>query len=178
MEELKPQSELNSNIETQSEIKPIETEKTNLTSLPRLEDLLKSEKQVKVGKKIEGLTQVKTFTQANEKEFAKKQDNSKAYLKRRIKTITGVYVAVASLLAIFAGVNVITLAVLNKQITTNTNTIQSQQQTIESIVPDASVPAGQDIPLILGTPPRDYDDDNKELTFLDKISILFRGIFG
>ena len=67
---------------------------------------------------------------------------------------------------------------LNKQITTNTNTIQSQQQTIESIVPDASVPAGQDIPLILGTPPRDYDDDNKELTFLDKISILFRGIFG
>jgi len=178
MEELERQNELNSNIETQSEIKSNETEKTNLTSLPRLEDLLKSEKQVKVNKKIEGLTQVQTFTQANEKEFAKKKDNSKAHLKRRIKTITGVYVAVASLLAIFAGVNVITLAILNKQVTTNTNTIQSQQQTIESIVPEAGVPAGQDIPLILGTPPRDYDDDNKELTFLDKISILFRGIFG
>jgi len=178
MEELEPQKELNSNIQTQSEISKNETTESNLKSLPRLEDLLKSEKQVKVGKKIEGLTQVQTFTQSNEKEFAKKKDNSKAHLKRRIKTITGVYVAVASLLAIFAGVNVITLAILNKQVTTNTNTIQSQQQTIESIVPEAGVPAGQDIPLILGTPPRDYDDDNKELTFLDKISILFRGIFG
>ena len=177
MEELEPQKELNSNIQTQSEIKPIETEKTNLTSLPRLEDLLKSEKQVKVGKKIEGLTQVKTFTKSNEKEFTKKQDNSKAHLKRRIKTITGVYVAVASLLAIFAGVNVITLAVLNKQITTNTNTIQSQQAQVEQIVQNVPT-AGQEIPLILGTPPRDYDDDKQELTFLDKITILFRGIFG
>lgn len=177
MEELEPKKELNSNIQTQSEIKPIETTESNLKSLPRLEDLLKSEKQVKVNKQIEGLTHVQTFTQSNEKEFAKKQDNSKAHLKRRIKTITGVYVAVASLLAIFAGVNVITLAVLNRQVTTNTNTIQSQQAQIEQIVQNAPT-AGQDIPLILGTPPRDYDDDNKELTFLDKISILFRGIFG
>ena len=177
MEELEPIKELNSNIQTQSEIKSNETEKTNLTSLPRLEDLLKSEKQVKVAKKIEGLTNVKTFTQSNERAFAKKQDNSKAHLKRRIKTITGVYVAVASLLAIFAGVNVITLAVLNKQVTTNTNTIQSQQQTVESIIQEVPT-AGQDISLILGTPPRDYDDDKQELSFLDKITILFRGIFG
>ena len=177
MEELEPQKELNSNIQTQSEIKSNETEKINLTSLPRLEDLLKSEKQVKLNKKIEGLTQIQTFTHANEKEFAKKKDNSKAYLKRRIKTITGVYVAVASLLAIFAGVNVITLAVLNKQVTTNTNTIQSQQAQVEQIMQNAPT-AGQDITLILGTPPRDYDDDNKELTFLDKLTILFRGIFG
>ena len=177
MEELEPKLESNSNIQTQSEIKQEFKTENNLKSLPRLEDLLKSEKQVKVNKKIEGLTQVQTFTQANEKEFAKKKDNSKAHLKRRIKTITGVYVAVASLLAIFAGVNVITLAVLNKQVTTNTNTIQSQHAQVEQIMQNAPT-AGQDIPLILGTPPRDYDDDNKELTFLDKISILFRGIFG
>lgn len=177
MEELESKLELNSNIQTQSEIKSSVATESNLKSLPRLEDLLKSEKQVKVNKKIEGLTQIQTFTHANEKEFEKKKDNSKAHLKRRIKTITGVYVVVASLLAIFAGINVITLAVLNKQVTTNTNTIQSQQAQVEQIMQNAPT-AGQDIPLILGTPPRDYDDDNKELTFLDKISILFRGIFG
>lgn len=176
MEELKPELEQNSNIETQSEIKN-EINQTNLSSLPRLEDLLKSEKQVKTNKEIKGLTQVNTFTQSNEKEFAKKQDNKQAHLKRRIKTITGVYVAVASLLAIFAGVNVITLAVLNKQATTNTDTIQSKQEVIESVMQEAPT-AGQEIPLILGTPPRDYDEDKHELTFLDKISILFRGIFG
>jgi len=176
MEELESQKELNSNIQTQSEIKKEETQ-TNLSSLPRLEDLLKSEKQVKVGKQIEGLTQAKTFTQSSAKEFAKKQDNKKAHFKRRIKTITGVYVAVASLLAIFASVNVVTLAVLNKQATTNLDTIQSKQQTVESIMQEGAQ-AGQDIPLILGTPPRDYDDDNKELTFLDKLTILFRGLFG
>lgn len=177
MEELQPELEQNSNIETQSEIKTNETRQSNLESLPRLEDLLKSEKQVKVKKEIQGLEQIKTFSQANEKEFAKKKDNKKAHLKRRVKTITGVYIAVASLLAIFAGVNVVTLAMLNKQVTTNTNTIQSQQQVVESIMQEGSI-AGQDIPLILGNPPRDYDDDNKELTFLDKISILFRSLFG
>ena len=176
MEELEPLKEENASIQTQSEIKN-EITQTNLNSLPRLEDLLKSEKQVKTNKEIQGLTQVQTFTQANEKAFAKKQDNKQVHLKRRIKTITGVYVAVASLLAIFAGVNVVTLAVLNKQATTNLDTIQSKQEVVESIMQEAPT-AGQDIPLILGTPPRDYDDDNKELTFLDKISILFRGIFG
>ena len=177
MEELKPELEQNSNIQTQSEIKTNETSKNNLESLPRLEDLLKSEKEVKAKKEIQGLQQIKTLSQVNEKAFAKKQDNKKAHLKRRLKTITGVYVAVASLLAIFAGVNVLTLDVLNKQVTTNTNTIQSQQQVVESIMQEG-VTAGQDIPLILGNPPRDYDDDNQELTFLDKVSILFRSLFG
>ena len=177
MDELKPELEQNSNIQTQSEIKTNEVSKTNLESLPRLEDLLKSEKEVKVKKEIQGLQQIKTLSQANEKEFSKKQDNKKAHLKRRIKTITGVYVAIASLLAIYAGVNVVTLAMLNKQVTTNTNTIQSQQQVVESVMQEGAT-AGQDIPLILGNPPRDYDDDNKELTFLDKVSILFRSLFG
>lgn len=176
MEELQPELEQNSNIQTQSEITK-ETNQTNLESLPRLEDLLKSEKQVKTNKEIKGLTQVKTSFSAKEQEFAKKKDEKKANTKRRIKTITGVYVAVASLLAIFAGVNVITLAILNKQATTNLDTIQNKQDQVEKIVTEAPSAEG-DINLILGTPPRDYDDDKQELTFLDKISILFRGIFG
>ncbi len=178
MEELEPQKEQNSNIQTQSEIKTNEVSQNNLESLPRLEELLKSEKQIKAKSEIKGLTQMKTFSQSSEREFAKKKDEKSANVKRRIKTITGVYVAVASLLAVFAVVNVITLAILNKQVTTNTDTIQSKQQVVENIMQETPT-AGEDIQLpIIGTPPRDYDDDNKELTFLDKISILFRGIFG
>lgn len=178
MEELDRQKELNSNIQTESEIKSSVTTQTNLNSLPRLEDLLKSEKQVKTNNEIKGLTHVKSLSKSSEKEFAKKKDEKSANVKRRIKTITGVYVAVVSLLAVFVGVNAITLALLNKQVTTNTDTIQSKQQVVESVMQETPT-AGQDIQLpIIGTPPRDYDDDNKELTFLDKISILFRGIFG
>lgn len=179
MEEFEPQKEQqSSNIQTQEEIKTSEVSQSNLESLPRLEDLLKSEKQVKVNKEIKGLQQVKTSFNSKEQEFTQKKDEKKVNAKRRLKTITGVYVAVASLLAIFAGVNVITLAILNKQVTTNLDTIQTKQQQVESIATEGLPSAEGDINLILGSPPRDYDDDKQELTFLDRITILFRSLFG
>ena len=178
MEELKPELEQISNIQTQSEIKTEQTQ-TNLESLPRIEDLLKSEQQIKTKKEIKGLQQVKTEFAPKEQEFAKKQDEKQANVKRRIKTITGVYAVVASLLAVFAGVNVVTLAILNKQATSNLETIQSKTSQVEQIATEDLPSAGESIDLpILGKPPRDYDDDKQELTFLDKLTILFHSLFG
>ena len=85
----------------------------------------------------------------------------------------------ASLLAVFAGVNVVTLAILNKQATSNLDTIQSKTTQVEQIATDDLPSAGDSIDLpILGKPPRDYDDDKQELTFLDKLTILFHSLFG
>lgn len=176
MEEL--EKELNSNIQTESEIKSSETTQNNLESLPRLDDLLKSEKQVKINQEIKGLEQIKSTSQTEDRMFAKKQDNKQAHLKRRIKTLTGVYVAVASLLAVFVGVNLVTLAILNNQKTTNVNTIQSKQEMVEKIATDDNLTASGDDIFITITEPRDYSDDKKELTVFDKITIFFRHLFG
>lgn len=167
----------NSNIALENEIKTENTQK-NLGSLPRYEDMLLTEKQVKPKQEISGLTQAKTTTKTQDKEFAKKQDLTKINAKRRIKIVTGVYSVVASLLAIFAIVNVVTLVILNKQVTTNLETIQTKQSQVEQIENVEIPSAGEEINLILGTPPRDYDNDNKELSFWDKVSILFKSIFG
>jgi len=176
MEEL--EKELNSNIQTESEIKPSETTQNNLDSLPRFDDLIKSEKQVKINQEIKGLEQVKSSVQTEDRMFAKKQDYKQAHIKRRIKTITGVYVAVASLLAVFVGVNLVTLAVLNNQKTTNTNTMQSKQELVEKIKTEDNLTASGDDIFVTITEPRGYSDDKKELTVFDKITIFFRHLFG
>lgn len=168
----------NLNTLTESEITANEVVQKNLESLPRLEDLLKSEKQLNTKQEIKGLTQAKTATTTQDKAFAQKKDEKQANLKRRLKTVTGVYAVVAGLLAVFAIVNVVTLAVLNKQLTTNLETIQTKQQQVENVKIEDETIADSDLNIILGTPPRDYDDDDVELSFWDKVSILFKNLFG
>jgi len=73
--------------------------------------------------------------------------------------------------------NIATLAILDKSITTNTKTIQSKKDEIVKVL-EESEPGTEigDFQISLNEP-RDYSEDKKELTWLDKITILFRNLF-
>ena len=151
--------------------------KSTLDSLPRIEDLRKSEQEIKVNTHVEGPTQVEQKTQVKDKFFTRKVDEKKVYLKKRLKIVTTVYTSIVALLLGFIIANTATLAILNKNVNTNTDTIQSSQQQV--VVEDAKNPTldHPDFQIDLDTP-RDYSEDNKELTWLDKVTILFKNIFG
>ena len=174
-EELEKQQSISVQTEQETSVEK-ETEKT-LEAFPRIEDLRKSEQDVKVKTQIDGVTQVEQKTQTRDMVFKKKSDEKKVYIKKRLKIVTSVYATVVTLLLAFVGVNIATLAILNKSVNTNTETIQSQQAQVEVLEKN---PAGEslgDIQISLNEP-RDYSDDKKDLTFLDKITILFRNLFG
>ena len=178
MEELKPELNTNSEVQTETQINTEVEKETSLGSSLRLEDLLKSEKEVKIKHEIKGLTEVESSTQTENRTFAKKKDERKAFAKKRLKVATGVYVAVVSLLLAFVGVNVATLAVMADTYNSNTQTIQEMKGELAELGEQTiTTPSGEAISVTLNEP-RDYKDDNKELTFLDKLTIMFRSIFG
>ncbi len=152
-----------------------------LNDLPDLSDLLKSEQEIKVSSlpTLKGLKQAEDATLSENKVFTKKSDEKKALIKKRVKVLTGVYIAVATLLFAFVGINLVTLAILNRDINTNADTvIETQLQIAMEDTPSADAPpTGEDITITLNEP-RDYSDDEQELTFLDKLTIIFRNIFG
>lgn len=178
--DLEREKETNTNTITESE--QVIKKENLLNDLPNVNDLLKSEQEIKASTTptLKGLKSVEDLNHVENKTFTKKSDKKKELIKRRVKVLTGVYIAVASLLFAFVGINLITLAILNRDINSNTNTIDAQTQavaTIEnSIEPDAP-PTGEDITITLNEP-RDYSDDDQELSFLDKLTILFRNLFG
>ena len=152
---------------------------TRLDDLPRLEDLLKSETDVKPVQELKGLKKVENNTIEENKTFKSKEDEKKTVVKRRVKLLTGVYIAVVALLLGFVGINIATLTMMNRDINNNANTIQSHSQQIdiyEGLSPDIGDPSST-IEVSVN-PPRDYGDDDQELTFFDKMTILFRNIFG
>ena len=171
-------TEVQNEVNTQT-VTSVETnQETSLDNLPRLEDLLKSEKEVKSASKIEGVTEVEKSALFQDKPFSKKEDKKKLLLKKRQKIVAGVGISIATLLLAFVGVNAVTLALLHKDINTNTNTIQAQNDVVTYLenTTNPADPIGE-ITVSLNMP-RDYDDDKKELTILDKLTIVFRSIFG
>lgn len=175
-EELKP--EMQQEVNTQTISSETKKEEPALDNLPRLEDLLKSEKEIQPTKKLEGVTEVEKTTFFEQNPFAKKEDKKAPLLKKRVKIVTGVFVSVITLLLAFVGVSTFTLASLHKQINSNTETIQSQQEVLTNL--ENTVKPGEPvIPFeITLNEPRDYSDDKKELTILDKLTIMFRSLFG
>ena len=157
------------NVKTESE--------TTFDDLPRLEDLLKSEKEIKPSSKIEGVTEVARNSLLQDKPFEQKQDKKKFQVKKRVKIVAGVYASVVALLLAFVGINAVTLTMLNKEINTNTNTIQAQNEVVTYLENSTTIQDPSSIIEISLNEPRDYSDDKKELTFLDKLTILFRNIF-
>lgn len=174
-EELQPQLDTNTSVEVET-IASETKQETSLETLPRLEDLIKSEKEVKVQNKIEGVTKVESNVQVENRVFKKSSEEKQKYIKRRLKIVTSVYVSVVALLLAFVGVNIVTLAMLNKDIKSNTKTINTQTERVVELSKEPAI-TGQDITISLNEP-RDYSEDKKELTFLDKITILFRNLFG
>ena len=150
----------------------------SLTNLPKIEDLLRSEKEVKSAPEIKGLKKVENSTLPENKTFTLKQDENKAFVKKRVKVLTTVYISVACLLFGLVFANAITLAVLSGRQNSNTNTIKSRSEQAEMY---KTLPEEENS--VLGSftysinEPRDYSDDTKELTFFDKLSILFRNLF-
>ena len=177
MEEEQIQQQTQSNVEIETQVEQKVEQDKKLDDLPRIEDLRRSEKEIKTNAEIQGAKKVEQQTQVNDRIFVKKADQKKALYKKRIKIVTTVYTTAVVLLLAFVGINIATLASLNKDITTNTDTIQSQQQQIELLEQTpADAPIGEyQISL---NEPRDYSEDKKELTWLDKITILFRNLFG
>lgn len=171
------EQELEREVEIATEIKT--EQKTSLDDLPCIEDLLKTEKEVKTEKTLEGLTAVKKEVVTENRTFARQVDEKKAFVKRRIKTVTCVFSAVVTLLLAFVGINIVTLINLNKDINSTTSTIKSESVAVDIYKEQASqaVPPTGSYEITLNEP-RDYSDDDKELTMLDKISIIFRNLFG
>ena len=107
--------ELNTNTNTVVEPQASSTiqEESKLDDLPRLEDLRRSEKEVKSAKKIEGLEKAQDSVEVEDMVFSKKSDEKKAYLKKRVKIVAGVYATVVAILLAFVGINVATLVSMN-----------------------------------------------------------------
>lgn len=175
---MEKETSANTALVSESEIKP-ESEK-RLVDLPRLEDLLRSEKEIKSAPKLNGLKRVENNTLEENKTFKSKEDEKNAIVRKRVKLITGIYISVVALLLCFVGVNIATLTIMNRDINNNADTIQSQSEQIIDIYqdglngitdPDASIEVSLN-------PPRDYGDDKQELTFFDKLTILFKNLFG
>lgn len=173
-QELERESQLGTSttVETNAE------KKTAFENLPRIEDLLKSEKEVKTVTQIQGVTKVATEAQAENRTFARKEDETKNLVKKRVKIITTVYASIVALLLTFVGINLGTMIAIDKDINSAVNTKQVEQVKLDKV--DKTAPGeavGDDIVITLN-PPRDYSDDVKELTFLDKVTIFFRHLFG
>lgn len=172
--------EVQESVETQTEtVTSVEKDtKQTLDSFPRIEDLRKSEQDVKVNTQVEGTTQVEQKSQVKDKIFTRKEDERKVHLKKRLKIVTAVYTTVVALLLAFVITNFATLFALEKSVTANTKTIKSQSEDIVEVLNEPV--AGESVGnfQISLNEPRDYSEDKKDLTLLDKITILFRNLFG
>ena len=175
---MQEEQEIQESVSIQTEtLTSVEQEKQTLDSLLRIEELRKSEQEVKVNTEIQGTTQVQHQTQAKDRVFKKKSDERKVLYKKRLKIVTVVYTTVLALLLGFAITNLFTLSTLEKSISTNTQTIDSIQKEIDDYkLENPKIGESIELPIDVN-PPRDYNEDGKELTFLDKLTILFRNIF-
>ncbi len=151
---------------------------TRFDDLPNLEDLLKSEKDVKVevDSTPQGLKQVKQNEKPADKIFTRKEDQKRAFIKHRVKLFTSIYAIVCCLLLGLVGFNAATLIAKNRDINSQTDIIQQGNTYLgnsQSSMEDDNV---LELPVTVNTP-RDYGDDANNLTFFDRLTILFRSLF-
>ncbi len=179
--DLQPQAQTSAN--TQTEVKrdvqiDPKTE-TRFDDLPNLEDLLKSEKDIKtdIDSTPQGLQQVKQNEKPVDKIFTRKEDEKRAFVKHRVKLFTVVYSIVCVLLLGLIGVNTATLISKNRDINSQTYTMQQGNTYLANQNNDTAEENVLDGYITLNTP-RDYGDDENGLTFFDRITILFKSLFG
>lgn len=172
-EELQKQENLS--VQTE-QITSVEQEKQALGSFPRIEELRKSEQDVKVNTQIEGTTQVEHQTQTKDRIFTRKEDERKVLFKKRKKIVAVVYSSVLALLMAFAITNTVVLARKENYVETKTTTIEQYDKELGDIDKNEAGTSLKDFQISINEP-RDYSEDEKELTLLDKLTILFRNIF-
>lgn len=151
----------------------------NLGSSFNFEEMLKSEKEVKQETTLNNLKKAEQTELVSDRVFAQPGETRRTLVKRRLKLITGMYVGVLTLLLVFTGVNLGTLVAMKKEISNNTQTLEKQQVALEYEKKNAEdiVDANEEINIMLNLP-KDYSEDEKELTFLDKLTIMFKHLFG
>ena len=174
-QQVSPQAEMNTQTinTTEESVETISMPKIEQTH--NIEEFRKSELQFKTKTSLQGVAEVDSEFMTEAKEFSQKKDAKKLKSGIRAKVIKGVYFSVLSLLLVLVGANAITLAVLTGTSNKNAETIKSKQETVnEHVLNEGELP--DPLPITLNEP-RDYNDDNKELTFWDKVTILFRNIF-
>lgn len=152
-------------------------QQTKLNNLPTAEEMLKSETQIKTNIASKEIS-TSPEPAVKDRVFARKEDERNALIKKRLKIVGSVYLGVVALLVAFVLTNVFTLVSLKKQITTNTTTITDQVEKIENAKLEPGLNPETPVLEISLNEPRDYTDEKKELTFLDKLTILFRNLFG
>ena len=178
-EELEKQTVTQTLTSTEQEQKQELKQEIALDNL-RYEDLLKSEQEIKPAPELKGLTQAKQDKATENRVFKSKEDEKKSFVKKRVKIASVVYLSIVTLLFGFVIFNTAALAILGRGNSNKTNTIKSETEKVEiweDITPTPENPTGQPIEITLNEP-RDYSDDTKELTFFDKLTIMFRNIFG
>lgn len=163
--------------EVTTETKVEQQKEETYDDMPKLEDLLKSEQELKSAAELKGLKQVEDDTVQEYKTFTRKEDEKKVFVKKRLKLLTGVYVAVLSLLLLFVGANAITLINTNREINNRTIEIQREEGVVQGLEQGANDVGTPMLDITLNEP-RDYNDDTRGLSFMDKLIILFRNLFG
>lgn len=161
-------------------LEPETQEKIRFEDLPSWDALLKSEKEVATPKQdLKGLESVKADVNVENETFARKKDEKKSIVRRKVKLVSAVYMAVVALLFVFLCANAVTLIALSKDISKNTDTINYEQKEIAYKIENAeqAITPTDELFITLNEP-RDYDDDKQKLSFLDKMTILFKNIFG
>ena len=99
MEELEKQTQTEITTEIEQETKP----ELKLDDFPNFQDLVKSEQEIKSERKLQGLTSAEPNQTLEDRPFARKEDERKKFVKKRVKLVTGVYIAVATLMLAFVG---------------------------------------------------------------------------
>ena len=84
----------------------VEQTTQTLDSFPRIEDLRRSEQDVKINTQVEGTTQVDQKSATQDRVFTRKCDERKVYFKKRFKVITAVYTSVVVLMLSFVIANI------------------------------------------------------------------------
>lgn len=164
-------------VSTHTSIEPEIKTDSRLNDLPRLQDMMKSEQEVARAPVLDGLSDVEQKVSTEDRQFTRKADEKKAFYVKRFKTLTFVYCAVAVLMLTLIGFNVATLTMLNRDKNSLTRTTEEYSRQI-ALIEDNTSPE-ESVPLeIKLNEPRDYNDDEKELTFMDRLTILFKSIFG
>ncbi len=177
-EELEKLEVSETSIETQISEPKVE-QSTAPANFLNLEEMKKSEKEVRTAHKIQGVAEIDANIENENREFAKKSDAKKAFAKKRLKVITGVYVSVVGMLLALVGVNIFTLAAMDSTILDNGKSIITAQKEIETVIEGVTEDVLSGLPIEISlNEPRDYSEDKKGLTFFDKMSIVFRNLFG
>lgn len=169
--------------ELNTEPKPTMVDETKkeekVGSVFNFENMIRSEREVNAFAASVASTESIVKHTVEDKVFSKKVDRKKQLYRTRVKIVTSIYTTVVALLLILTGANIVSLIVTAKAINNDKQIVQTNQEKIVELEQESTATTGQgkEIYVTLNQP-RDYSKEKTDLTFLDKVTILIKNIFG